>query len=192
MQEEIDPRKLLIKITKILKELQIPYMVTGGIAVLIWGRPRFTADIDIIIELKKEGIQKLEAELKKLNNESSINIEAMKDALERMGEFNFIDGNTGIKVDFWILKDDEFDKSRIKRRIVKKIMGENINVISPEDLILIKLKWFKDSESSRQLEDVESIIKISGKILDKIYLQKWAKRLGVLPILNKITKKSSC
>lgn len=48
MKEETDPRKLLIKIAKILKELKIPYLVTGGVAVLIWGRPRFTADIDIL------------------------------------------------------------------------------------------------------------------------------------------------
>jgi hypothetical protein len=42
------PRELLIEIAKILDKLKIPYLVTGGIAVLIWGRPRFTADIDII------------------------------------------------------------------------------------------------------------------------------------------------
>lgn len=188
MEKEIDPRKLLIKVAKILKELKIPYLVTGGIAVLIWGRPRFTADIDIIIELKKEDIQKLEAELKKLNNESYIDIDAMEDAFKRRGEFNFIDGNTGIKVDFWVLRDDEFDKSRIKRRIIKKILGENIHIISPEDLILIKLKWYKEFKSSRQLEDVESILKISGENLNKNYLMKWAKKFEVLPVLNKMLK----
>lgn len=188
MEEEIDPRKLLVRIAGILKKLRISYLVTGGIAVLIWGRPRFTADIDIIIELKKENIQKLEKELKKLSSESYIDIEAAEDALKKKGEFNFIDGLTGIKVDFWILKDDEFDKSRIKRRTTRKILGENIYIISPEDLILIKLKWFKESNSSRQLEDVESIIKISGKNLDKNYLQKWAKNFGVLLVLNRLIK----
>ncbi len=48
---EADPRQLLVSITKTLKYLNIPYLVTGGIAVLVWGRPRFTADIDIVVEL---------------------------------------------------------------------------------------------------------------------------------------------
>ena len=47
-----DPRHLLIRIVEILNKLEIPYIVTGGIAVLIWGRPRFTANIDIVIQLK--------------------------------------------------------------------------------------------------------------------------------------------
>jgi len=53
MQSE-DPRHLLVNIAKILERLKIPYMVTGGMAVFIWGRPRFTADIDMVIEFKLE------------------------------------------------------------------------------------------------------------------------------------------
>ncbi len=40
------------------------------------------------------------------------------------------------------------------------------------------------SKSSRQLEDVESILKISGEKLDMKYLKDWAKKLKVLNILN--------
>jgi len=50
--ELIDPRQLLVKVAKVLDNLSIPYVVTGGMAVTIWGRVRFTADIDIVIELK--------------------------------------------------------------------------------------------------------------------------------------------
>jgi Na+/glutamate symporter len=42
-----DPSDLLVKAVQILDQLQIPYAVTGGFAVLVWGRPRFTADIDM-------------------------------------------------------------------------------------------------------------------------------------------------
>ena len=40
--ENSDPRDLLINVAEILKRLKIPYLVTGGMAVMIWGRPRFT------------------------------------------------------------------------------------------------------------------------------------------------------
>lgn len=61
--EQIDPRRLLIRITEILERLNLPYLITGGIAVLVWGRPRFTADIDIVVELKHQDIKKLKTAL---------------------------------------------------------------------------------------------------------------------------------
>lgn len=184
--EEIDPRKLLVRITAILERLKIPYLITGGIAVLIWGRPRFTADIDIIVELQQKDIERLEKALLDLGEGNYIDKESMEQALFTEGEFNFIDGETGIKVDFWILKKDAFDLLRLKRRVKKIILGKTIYFSSPEDLILIKLKWHKKSPSSRQLEDVESIFKISGGRLDIRYLKQWAKKLGVLKTLEKL------
>lgn len=184
--KQIDPRHLLVNIAKILKQLKIPYIVTGGIAVLIWGRPRFTADIDIIVELQPEKIDDFEKALLGLSKAGYIDKESIRQALYRQGEFNFIDGETGVKVDFWILKEkDPFDTSRLKRKMAKNILGERVYFTSPEDLILIKLKWYKQTQSNRHLEDVESIVKISGSKLDMKYLKQWARKLGVLGILNK-------
>lgn len=182
-----DPRHLLVNIAKILKRLKIPYIVTGGIAVVIWGRPRFTADIDIVVELKQSDIDNLEKALRQLGKAGYIDKEVMQEAFATWGEFNFIDGETGIKVDFWILKEkDPFDVSRLKRRKTKIILGEKVYFTSPEDLILIKLKWYQQSQSTRHLEDVESILKISGDRLDRSYLLKWARELGVSEILNRL------
>jgi len=181
---KIEPRYLLVKIAKILEELKIPYLVTGGMAILVWGRPRFTADIDIIIRLKSENVDKLEKALKALGETGYIDKEAIEEALLRRGEFNFIDGESGIKVDFWIISEDSFSLSELKRRIVKKILGQKIYFISPEDLILNKLKWYKQTESNRHLEDIESIFKISGEKLNKNYLKQQAEKLGFLDILK--------
>jgi len=65
---------------------------------------------------------------------------------------------------------------------------EKRKFISPEQFILIKLKWYKTSQSSKHLEDAESVLTISGEKLDMDYLNKWAEKLGVLEILNKINK----
>lgn len=180
-----DPRHLLIKIVKILSELNISYLVTGGIAVLVWGRPRFTADIDLVVEIEHEDLPKLQKALKQLSPKGYIDLDAMRDALTHQGEFNFIDADTGVKVDFWILSDSAFDRSRLKRRQPKKILGTDVYFTSPEDLILIKLKWHKESESSRQLEDVQSILKIT-KDIDKTYIAKMAKKMDLNEIWKKI------
>jgi len=186
---EIDPRHLLLKVARILDQLDIPYIVTGGIAVFVWGRPRFTDDIDIVVELKAEKIDQLAKELLKVSKASYADANMMRDALRHQGEFNFIDGATGVKVDFWISKEDEFNRNRFTRKVTKKILEKDISFISPEDLILAKLRWQQISPSSKQLEDVESIFKISGEKLDREYLAKWAVRLGVQDIYSQIETK---
>lgn len=187
--EQIDPRNLLVKIAKVLKKLNISYIVTGGIAVLVWGRPRFTADIDIVIELEPPKIEDLEKALLAISKSAHVDKELMLHALLTKSEFNFIDWATGAKVDFWIKKNNELAAQEFKRKKLEKIQGQGVYFISPEDLILSKLEWYQKSDSTRQLEDIESVLKISGDKLDMNYLNKWAKKLGVLKILNRLKKK---
>lgn len=182
-----DPRHLLIEIVRILEELKIPYIITGGMAIFVWGRPRFTADIDIVVELKTKDIDDLAESLSKVSRAGYISRDAIEEALTRQGEFNYIDGDTGVKVDFWILKEDAFDVLRMKRRVAKEILGKQVYFISPEDLILSKLQWYQQSWSDKHLEDVKSVIKISGETLNKGYLTQWAKKLDVLDNLKKLS-----
>lgn len=75
----------------------------------------------------------------------------------------------------------------LKRAVKKEVWGQKIYFISPEDLILIKLKWYQDSNSTRHLEDVESILKISK--VDLKYIKKWAKEQKTLNILEWVIEK---
>lgn len=184
----MEQEELLKKIAGILDKLGISYIVTGGIAVVIWGRPRFTADIDVVIELLPEKLDKLAEELLKIDKEVYVDKRMMQRALERKGEFNFIHPASGLKVDFWILKDDIYSKEQIRRRVKKKIGHTFAFFSSPEDLILSKLLWHKESESTRQLEDIESVLKIQTK-LDWNYLQKWAKIHSTDKILQELWEK---
>ncbi len=181
--EEIDPRHLLTKVAEILERLDVPYAITGGMAVFVWARPRFTADIDIVVLLKAAEMPRLAAALRELGEAGYIDEEMMRDALERHGEFNFIDGVTGMKVDFWAVGGRPFDEIQMHRRIAKEILGRRIYFVSPEDLILNKLLWLREGESAKQREDIESILKIQQD-LDWEYLKKWAKSHATWDALN--------
>lgn len=184
----MEQEKLLHDIAEILKKLDIPYIITGGIAVVVWGRPRFTADIDIVIELLPAKLDVLAKELLKIDKDVYVDKKSMQSALVRKGEFNFIHPASGLKADFWILRNDAFDKERMRRRIKKNIAGTDIYLTTPEDLILIKLLWSKDSGSELQLRDVESILKFQKK-LDLRYIRKWAKEHGTLLTFEVLLKK---
>lgn len=181
---------LLIKIGAILDELNIPYIITGGIAVVVWGHPRFTADIDLVIELIPQKIDQLTKALLKIGQDVYVDKEMIKQAIIRQGEFNLIHPTSGLKVDFWVLKrDDPFDQERMARKIAKQIKDQTIYFTSPEDLILAKLLWYKESQSTRQLEDIESILRIQ-KELDRQYLKKWAKTHSTSEILESILSRT--
>lgn len=184
--DQTDPRELLKNIVRIFDRCRIPYLITGGMAVLIWGRPRFTADIDIVVEISPSGVDGLVNALKGLGKSGYIDRDVVRKIVKNGGEFNFIDGMTGVKVDFWISDNGGFDLSRFKRRIGREILGQKIYFTSPEDLILSKLKWYKESGSNRHLEDVESILKISEANLDMKYIKEWVKKLDLLDEFMKV------
>lgn len=179
----MEQNQLVEKAARLLESLDIPYAVTGGIALAIWAKPRFTADIDIAIELLPRKLEQLADELSKLGQSVYLDKQVMQEALERRSEFNLIDPESGLKIDFWVLPDEPFARQQLKRRIKKTINGTDVYFISPEDLILRKLEWYKDGQSQRQLEDVKAILAVQTN-LDYNYLKDWASRQSTLDILN--------
>lgn len=181
----MDFEKLIIEITNVLDKLNITYAITGGYAVSIWGRLRATFDIDVVIELPMIKARILAEALKKVSEAGYVDEDMVVRAIKRKGEFNFIHIESGIKVDFWVLGGGEYQRIKLKRREAKSIGGKEVYFLSPEDLILSKLLWYKESGSELQLGDIESILKIQKKI-DWKYLNKWAKIHSTSGVLNKL------
>ena len=171
--------KLLIDIVKILNNLKIEYFITGGFAVSVWGRPRATFDIDIVVKMVEPDASILVKTFQRIRKAGYANEEAVKDAIRNQGEFNFIDPNSGLKVDFWVVKKNELNARGFKNKKIKKINGQKVFFSSPEDLILSKLEWYRECKSTRHIEDVDSVLKVSGKIIDKKYLKQQAKKIGL-------------
>lgn len=178
----------LVSILKIvvrrLEKLNIPYILTGGLAVSFWGSPRSTHDIDIVIDARKEDRGKILDIFKKDFYISEI---ALSQAIDQRFTFNIIHFKEGLKVDFWLSKRDPFRISEFERGLKRKIFGKEIYIISPEDLILEKLLWCKESRSWKHLEDIKSILEISKPDLD--YIKKWARQQSTAETLNEIMEK---
>lgn len=175
------PEELLLQIVKILNKLKIPYIITGGFAVAVLAKPRFTADIDIIVKIESRNIYQLAKELLSIGKNVYVSQEAIEDAIKNDGEFNFIHPETGLKVDFWVKR---YPFEKFERSIIKKIQNQKVNFISPEDLILSKLIWYKEGQGAKQLEDIKSILNIAKPNIS--YIKKWAKKTSTFAILEKI------
>ena len=75
----------------------------------------------------------------------------------------------------------------ISRKKKISVDGENLYIVAPEDLILSKLVWAKDSKSEIQLRDVQNLLQ-SVKGLDRRYLARWGKQLGVDSLYREVTQ----
>lgn len=176
---------LLVKVIDRLNQVNIPYMITGGIATIFYGRPRLTHDFDIVIDVGPEQIQRL---IDTFEEEFYISEEAVREAMDRHSMFNLIHLDSGIKVDFWMLQDDPFDRKRFGRRQRHAYSGREIVFSSPEDVVLKKLLWFKETEVERHLVDALGVLEVQQG-LDVAYLKEWAERLTIKDLLNELLKK---
>jgi len=184
----MSPEKLLKIIARILDELRIPYAITGGFAVSVWGNLRSTLDIDIIVEMSGKNVKPLVSRVRGLIKKVYADEEAIRDALLHKGEFNFIDPDSGMKVDFFVQADNPYNKLKMKRKVLRDAYDTKVYFISPEDLVLSKLLWSKDSSSWKQREDIKTVLRKQKGKLDLDYLNFWARKQGTIEILNDILK----
>jgi hypothetical protein len=157
----------------------IPYMLTGSIALALYSRPRMTRDIDLVVECQSPDSETI---VRLFEADCYVDADAIRDAIASRTMFNIIHNEWIIKADFIVRKDDKYRRVEFDRRRLFIIESVSVWVVSPEDLILSKLHWAKDTGSELQREDVRVMVQ-TLQDLDWIYLEQWAKDLGVQDLL---------
>jgi len=171
-------QELLKKVIQVLDQAGIQYMLTGSVVSSLQGEPRSTHDIDMVIAIQKSVAKKLVEAFPP--PDFYLDEDSILDAINRQSMFNLIDVNAGDKVDFWILTNEPFDQSRFSRKVSEEFMGLQMQVSSPEDTILAKLRWAKLSGGSeKQFTDALRVYEVQYGKLDIDYLEHWVKKLNV-------------
>ncbi len=182
-------QELLKKVIQTLDDDGTQYMITGSVASSLQGEPRSTHGMDLLVAIERSDAKKLVEAFPSpafYLDEGSI-----MDAINRQGMFNLIDVNSGDKVDFWMLTNEPFDRSRFARKYAEEVWGMRITVSSPEDTILVKLRWAKLSGGSeKQFTDALRVYEVQFKSLDMDYLHSWAKKLDVESMLQKLQEEA--
>lgn len=106
-------------------------------------------------------------------------------AIRNRSMFNMIHNDLVVKVDCVVRKESEYRREEFARRRTLNLDGESIAVVAPEDLILSKLEWAKDSRSPMQLDDVRNLLS-SVKSLDQVYVKRWADHLGLAALYREV------
>jgi hypothetical protein len=167
-----------------LDKLGIRYVVGGSLASSVHGVARATQDLDFIAALNSAQAKTLADTLSK---SFYVDAEEIRRAIASKRSFNVIHLATAFKIDIFPASSHELGFQQLKRGQVTEIQDVgHLPVISPEDTILVKLRWYRDGgeTSERQWNDVRNIVLIQGAKLDRAYLEEWARQLGVADLLE--------
>ncbi len=171
MDQIADLLKLLTRVQHKLDEAGIPSMVYGGIAVIAWGRPRFTQDVDLKILLNRdEAARALACMTPEFQPEDS----DPETKLKQLG-FIFFRDPSQIRIDL-VLAETGFDLEAMNRsRPVGMMPGLTLRMCSPEDLLIYKMI----STRPRDNDDVHGIIRRQKKNLDDNYIEYWLREFEI-------------
>jgi hypothetical protein len=172
-----------------LDSMGIPWFLSGSLASSLHGVPRATNDADIVADLPLSAVSEL---VRRLGDGYYADEAMIRDAFERGAACNIIWLQSMMKVDLSPPR-FRFDREAMARRQCARLSDGDgacldVQVASPEDIILSKLHWYLagNSTSERQLRDVRGIIGVHGPELDRSYLQRWATAMGMGDLLQRV------
>jgi hypothetical protein len=175
------------RLADVLDSLGIAYAIGGSLASSVYGTSRFTQDADITVQPFSRVADRFYEIVKK---EFYISEQAMRQALDSCGSFNIIHFETAFKIDIFVQGPDEFEQRLLARSQEAQLNDSSrrrLRVVSAEDIVLLKLRWFRESggTSQRQWDDVLGVLRVRRPSLDFEYLTESARKLGLVELLDR-------
>lgn len=163
-----------------LNKLGVRYIVGGSLASILYGEPRFTNDLDLVVFLRHEDIRRLievfpPSEFYVPPEE----VIAAEIARPQKGQFNVIHIGTGFKADIYTTGRDDFNAWAFRHASKMDFKGETIAVAPPECVIVRKLEFYREGGSEKHLRDIRAMLRVSGEQINRAELSEWIQRRGV-------------
>ena len=175
---------LLRYVVDVLDRLHLRYFVTGSTASIFFGEPRFTNDIDVVVDLPMALISDFCIGFP--GQDFYVSEVAVRQAVILHSQFNIIHPDSGLKVDVMVPTDTAFNRSRFER-IRRVVPGDyTASFASPEDVIIKKMEYFREGGSEKHLRDIASMLRLCPDPVDRDYIQKWATELDLLDVWKAI------
>ncbi len=172
-----------------LDRLGARYMISGSVAAMLFGEPRMTHDIDMVVFLDDAVIAKLPTVFAApefyLPPHDVMMVEARRD---RRGHFNVIHMASGLKADFYLANRDELHLWAITRARRFAAAGGEVTVAPPEYVIVRKLEYFREGGSERHVRDIRAMLAVSGDSIDHAALLDWVGRLSLGPQWDRVSR----
>lgn len=154
-----------------LNELPFPYCLMGALALGAWGIPRATHDLDAMIAIGHTDRPQL---LQGLSAYGFTEDAQWAEHNPLIRDFHVRLQRGAIPVDLMLPKDNH-DQSCLARRRRYDLGELSLWIISPEDLVIHKLK----AGRAQDFIDVLSVLQRQAESLDRSYITDWAQQLRI-------------
>jgi hypothetical protein len=179
----VNDREAILAVVKGLKNAGIDYMLVGGHVAVTYGVPRLTKDADFVVELGQASISELG---KRLLPGIVLDSQASFESATGTTFYRLKTRDGSYVIEIFLLSDDPHDKERFARRRPVKVLGEFMDLPTPEDLIVTKLRWAKRAMREKDVGDARFLIATRTATLDWPHIERWADRHGTRELLDKI------
>lgn len=165
-----------------LNRAGLEYMVTGGLAAVVYGHPRLTLDLDLVMRLSSAAARAFvtlwpPAEF----YVPPLEVVAEESARPADGHCNVIHNESMMRADVYFAGNDELNAWALRRRVVRPVEGEDVQFAPIESVIVSKLRYFRAGGSDRHLRDIARMLEVSAPEVDQAELDGWIARLGLGP-----------
>ena len=146
------PVELFRALSGAFRRLNAPWYVFGAQAVLLWGRPRLTADIDVTVQIGPADSTRLVASMQESG--FVMRVHATQAFIEQTRVMPFMHTSTEWPVDI-VLAGPGLEEEFLRRAVTVEVEpGLSVLVISAEDLIVTKIL----SGRSKDIDDVRGVL----------------------------------
>jgi hypothetical protein len=171
-----------------LQSAGIRYFISGSVAAMLYGEPRVTHDIDLVVFLRTSDLAKLPElfpppEFYVPPSE----VIAVEVARRHHGCFNVIHADSSLKADLFTANRDEFHAWAFRNLKQYPARGMEVSLAPPEYVIVRKLEYFREGGSDKHLRDIRGRLNISGDQIDLTALNEWIRTRGVEAEWRKVT-----
>jgi hypothetical protein len=181
-----DLLQALTPVARALESLGIRYFIGGSLASSARGIARASVDVDLVADVRPEHVRDL---VSRLRPAYYVSEEAIRDAVASRSSFNVVHLDTMLKVDVFVTRGRPWDAEAFTRAREEAFDDANEAVRFPiataEDVVLAKLEWFRlgGERSERQWFDVLGVLRINSDSIDRAYLERQARAMGVFDLL---------
>jgi hypothetical protein len=179
-----DPFALATLVAGVLERIGLRYVIGGSVAASIYGEPRSTLDLDLMIAADIESVRRL---VQQLGSDFYVDGADAVEAVRNGGSFNAIHLGSAMKVDFFIAEADGRTRAQMERRRAVVAGGGALWFYSPEDIVVRKLMWFRlgGEQSDRQWRDILGVLRMSSEAMDLELLRNAAREFEVEDLLER-------
>lgn len=171
---------LFLDFVRKFEQLGLEYMVTGSVASTMYGEPRVTHDVDVVVRLLPGGVSRFAQAFPLETYYCPPEEVLLQEALRRQrGHFNLIAHDTGFKADVYLANSDALHREALRHRRAVAMDGEQVWVAPPEYVIVRKLEFYREGRSEKHLRDIAAMLQVSGELVDRARLATWIDQLGL-------------